>query len=342
VTDSRERWYRALMLRRNARRDVDDELRFHLESRVADLVASGVDPAKARAQAEAEFGDQRVIREQTVRIDERIHRRRRLVDWVGEVWGDVLVGLRSLRRTPGFAISALLCTALGIGATGAITSAAYAILVRALPYTDADHLVAVYSENTARGYHRVNISWPDYEAWRDRTGAFSQIGMWTWTTLTFASDGDAERVNGAELTPNLVSILGVAPELGHGFVPGDTMPGAPPVALIGHGLWQRRFGGDSGIVGRRVVVGSKMTTIVGIMPPRFNFPDRGDVWIPFKPRPGAESHGNRVFAGAIGRLRASRSSKLARTCTGSTPRSSATFPTRTTAGAPNLRRFAPI
>jgi hypothetical protein len=91
VTDSRERWYRALMLRRNARRDVDDELGFHLESRVADLVASGVDPAKARAQAEAEFGDQRVIREQTVRIDRRIQRRRRVSDWIGEAWRDVVV-----------------------------------------------------------------------------------------------------------------------------------------------------------------------------------------------------------------------------------------------------------
>ncbi len=304
MTDSRERWFRALIpSRRNAARDVDDELRFHLESRVADLVARGVDLATARARASAEFGDQGAIREQTVRIDERIHRRRRLSDWVGEVWRDVLVGLRSLRRTPGFAISALLCTALGIGATGAITSAAYAILVRALPYADADHLVAVYSENTVRGYHGVNISWPDYEAWRDRTRAFSQIGMWTWTTLTFAGDGDAERVEGAELTPNLVSILGVAPELGHGFVSGDTMPGAPPVALIGHGLWKRRFGGDSGIVGRRFMIGSTMTTIVGVMPPRFNFPDRGDVWIPFKPRPGAEAHGNRGYAGAIGRLR---------------------------------------
>ena len=154
MTDSRERWFRALILsRRNAARDVDDELRFHLESRIADLVAGGVDPATARARAEAEFGDQGAIREQTVRIDQRIHRRRRLGDWVAEVWRDVLVGLRSLRRTPAFTISALLCTALGIGATGAITSAAYAILVRALPYADADALVAVYSENTVRGYH---------------------------------------------------------------------------------------------------------------------------------------------------------------------------------------------
>src|SRR5262249_45126063 len=215
--------------------DVDDELRFHLESRIADLVARGVDPVTARARAEAEFGDRRTIREQTVRIDERIRRRRRMSDWLIEVWRDVLVGLRSLRRTPGFAISALLCSALGIGATGAITSAAYAILVRALPYADADHLIAVYSENPGRAYHRVNVSWPDYEAWRDGTRAFSGIGMWTWTTLTFSGEGgEAERIEGAEMTPNLVSILGVAPELGHGFVPDDTVPRAPPVVLTRH------------------------------------------------------------------------------------------------------------
>ena len=109
MTESKERWFRALTLvRRSAGRDVDDELRFHVESRVADLVASGVDPATARARAEAEFGDQRTIREQTVRIDERIRRRRRLGDWLNEIWRDVVVGLRSLRRTPGVAISALL------------------------------------------------------------------------------------------------------------------------------------------------------------------------------------------------------------------------------------------
>ena len=89
MSDSRERWFRALTLsRRSPGRDVDDELRFHLESRIADLIAGGLDPAKARARAEAEFGDHRAIRDQIVQIDERIHRRRRVSDWWGEVWRD--------------------------------------------------------------------------------------------------------------------------------------------------------------------------------------------------------------------------------------------------------------
>jgi len=109
MSDSSDRWLRYLNFwRRDPRRDVDDELQFHLESRVTDLIASGVDPAVARARAASEFGDARAVREQTVRIDERILRRGRRADWLGDVWRDTVVGLRSLRRSPGFLAVALV------------------------------------------------------------------------------------------------------------------------------------------------------------------------------------------------------------------------------------------
>src|SRR5262249_19608691 len=162
-----DRWLPYLdFWRRDPKRDLDDEIEFHLETRVADLVARGLAVDAARRQAATEFGDAEAIRAATLRIDKRNSHRDRRADWLGELIRDGRVGLRSLLGTPAYAVTTVLCAALGIGVTGAVVSAAYSILVRPLPYPDADRLVAVYSENTIRGYRGVNISWPDYESWR--------------------------------------------------------------------------------------------------------------------------------------------------------------------------------
>ena len=201
-------------------------------------------------------------------------------------------------------MTAVLCAALGIGVTAAIMSATYAILIRPLPYADADRLVAVYSENMVRGYHGTNISWPDYVSWRDGTRAFASLGMWTWTTSTLSDDAnDAERVDGAWVTANLFPTLGVRPMIGRTFTFEEQTQGRQFVALLSHRLWQRRFSGDSGIVGKRTTIDGRAYTIVGVMPPAFNFPERGDLWFPFAVNPANEAHGNRGYAGAIGRLK---------------------------------------
>src|SRR5205085_9595793 len=267
----------------------DDEIAFHLEERVADLVARGMAPDEARRRASAEFGDERVVRDETVRIDQRIIRLGARAERWGDVWRDARVGLRSLRRTPIFAITAVLCAALGIGVTAAILSATYAILIRPLPYPDADRLVAVYSENTVRGYHGTNISWPDYLSWRDGTRSFASLGMWTWITSTLSDDtNEAERVAGAWVTANLFPTLGVHPILGRNFTADEETQGRQYVALLSHGLWQRRFAGDRTIVGKRITIDGRAYVVVGVMPPAFNFPERGDLWLPFAVNPAQE------------------------------------------------------
>jgi putative ABC transport system permease protein len=299
-----DRWLRYLdFWRRDPKRDVDDEIEFHLEARVADLVARGLAADAARRQAANEFGDAEAIRAATLRIDARIARRGRRADWIGEIARDARVGLRSLLRTPGYTATTVLCAALGIGVTGAVVSAAYSILVRPLPYPGADRLVAVYSENPIRDYHGVNISWPDYESWRTDTRAFAALGMWTWSTATLSSDTDAERVSGAEVTANLFPTLGVQPALGRGFSTEEQQSGHNFVALLSHRLWQRRFGGSKSIVGAGITLDGRSYTVVGVMPPGFNFPDNGDLWTPFSTNPAGEARGNRGYAGAIGRLK---------------------------------------
>ncbi len=302
MSDRRLRYFE--FWRRDPRRDVDDEIEFHLETRIADLVTRGFSPAEARRQAMAEFGDARAVREQAVAIDQRMLRRGRRAEWWLDVLRDARVSLRSLRRTPTFAVTAVLSAALGIGVTAAILSATYAILIRPLPYADADRLVAVYAENTVRGYHGSNISWPDYVAWRDGTRTFASIGIWTWTTATLSDDAsEAERAYGALVSANLFPTLGVRPMVGRYFTADEETPGRDAVVLLSYRLWQRRFASDRAIVGKPIMVDGRAHTVVGVMPASFNFPDRGDIWLPFSVTPANEEHDNRGYAGAIGRLK---------------------------------------
>ena len=302
MSDRWLRWFQPT--RRDPQRDVDEEIQFHLDARIADLVSRGASPDDARHQALSEFGDADAVRADTLRIDERILRRERRADWISEFIRDARLGFRSLLRTPAYAITTVLCAALGIGVTGAIVSASYSILVRPLPYPHDEQLVTIYSDNPGRGYKSVNISWPDFVDWRDRNQTFSGIGIFTWNSNTITGgSGDAERVTGSEISPNLFAILGVRPALGRLFLPNEDDRGRAPVTLISHRLWLRRFGGDSTLVGRTIDLDGRAHTVVGIMSPGFNFPDRGDVWVPFKTDPALERHGNRGYAGAIGRIK---------------------------------------
>ncbi|HEX6966593.1 MAG TPA: ABC transporter permease [Gemmatimonadaceae bacterium] len=284
------------------RADVDDELAFHLETRERDLVAAGMTPTAARAQAEREFGDVRGIRTACVKIDERRQRHAHRLEVTDAMWNDLTFTARTLRKSPGFTLTAILCIALGVGITTTIFSAVNAILLRPLPYAHPDRLVAIYSGSAAINAHHSNISYLDYLSWRDENRTFTGIGMWTWTSLTLSGgDGEAERLEGAEVTPNLFPLLGVDPLVGRTFVKGEDRAGGDRVLLLSYGLWQRRFGGDRAIVGRTVTVDGLPYTVVGVMPRRFAFPDRGQVWIPLTPRP-QELRENRMYAGAIGRL----------------------------------------
>ena len=282
--------------------DVDDELAFHLAMRERDLIAAGMAPADARAQAEREFGDARGVRAACLTIDERRQRHAHRLEATDAMWSDLKFTTRTLRKSPGFTVTAILCIALGVGITTTIFSAVNAILIRPLPYAHPDRLVAIYSGNDAIDAHGSNISYPDYLSWRDENRTFSGIGMWTWTSMTLSGDdGEAERVEGAEVTPNLFPLLGVDAFVGRTFANGEDQAGRDRVLLLSYGLWQRRFAGDRAIVGRTVTVDGLPYTIIGVMPPRFAFRDISQVWIPLTPR-AQEQRGNRFYAGAIGRL----------------------------------------
>ncbi|HEY4306941.1 MAG TPA: ABC transporter permease [Gemmatimonadaceae bacterium] len=298
-------WHRYLRFwRRDARADVDDELAFHLEMREHDLERDGVPREMARREAARIFGDVGAVRDACVVIDERRHRQHTRAEVIGSMWNDIRFAARALRKSPAFATMAVLCIALGICVTTTIFSAVNAILIRPLPYAQADELLAVYGENTPRGYHGTNISYKDYVSWRDANNTLSALGIWTWVTKTI-SEGESERVPGASVSANLFPLLGVHPILGRNFLPEEEHLNRSDVVLLSYGLWQRRFGGDKSVVGKTISMDGRSHLVAGVMPPNFNFPDRGQFWMPFAyDGPARESHGDRGYAGAIGRLKA--------------------------------------
>ena len=290
-------------LRRDPRADAADEVRFHLEMRVRDLVARGMTPDDARRAADAEFGNTERVVDEVVRIRTRIDRRADRSEWMRDLARDIHVGMRSLRKSLAFSVTAVVTAGLGIGATAAIVSAGYSILVRPLPFREPDRLVAIYSENPERGWNRVNISWPDYQSWREGSRSFEDIAIWSWGSFTLAGqDSVAQRVNGAAVSSHLFRVLGVAPQLGRHFAADEDGAQRARVALLSDGIWRGRFGADSGVIGRSILLDGRDYTVVGVMPRGFNFPDRGELWVPFQTDPSSESRGNRQYAGAIGRL----------------------------------------
>jgi predicted permease len=295
-------WRRLLRLPgRDARGVVDDELRFHLAMRSEELLARGMTPDEARLTAEKEFGELRAIRDACVTIEQRRTRNLLLREVTMDFFHDLRFGVRSLRNSPGFAMAAILCVGLGIGVTTTIFSAVHATLIRPLPFERPDELVVVYSSIPQKNWHGINISYADYLSWKERNRSLSQLGMWTWTSVTLTGGMDAERVDGARVTPNLFPLLGVRPILGRGFRAEEDREGDDRVILLSHALWRRRYAGDSTIVGRTIPVNGLQFTVVGVMPEHFAFPDQGQVWVPLAGDP-QENRGNRYFAGAIGRL----------------------------------------
>lgn len=221
---------------------------------------------------------------------------------------DVRYALRLLRRQPGFAALVVLTMALGIGATTVLASVAYGVLLKPLPWRDADHLVRLY-ESRQGSTHRFAplMTNGTYLAWRDQHTTIDDMAAWSGSSAVLTGAGTAERIRTAAITPNLLSVLGVGPVIGHAFDDGDELPGHTPTALLSYGMWQRRFGGRADVVGRTVTLDGKTSTIVGVMPRTFVFPDDDTrVWTPFYIEPttvsGQKGYSLSLF-NAVARLR---------------------------------------
>ena len=204
---------------------------------------------------------------------------------------DVRYAARTLARTPGFAVLAVLIIALGIGANTAIFSLVSAVLLEPLPFVEPDELVVLWDDGSAvGGSPRSPISLASYVDWRERSTSLEGIAAFQSRSYNLTGDGEPERLDALRTTPNLLSILGLQPVVGRTFAP-DEVAEATPVVVVSQSLWMRRFGADPNVVGREIVLDGSKYTVIGVVPPHFRFPATAvDVFMPtaFTPQELAE------------------------------------------------------
>jgi putative ABC transport system permease protein len=196
------------------------------------------------------------------------------------IWQDAKYGIRALRRSKGLIAIAVLSLAVGIGANTAIFSAVDVFMLRPLPYPDSDRLHMVWTANQDRGWTEVSFSVPDFLDLRERSRTMDVAAI-QGGTFSLSGDFEAERLQGAYVTPGFFRVLGIRPPMGRAFTPEEGTPGNERAAIISHGLWERRFGADPGVVGSDILLDGLPHTVVGVMPRHFWFrTPGGDVMVP--------------------------------------------------------------
>ncbi len=262
---------RGLFARRRLAREAQQEVEMHLDLLTHQYIRGGNPPTEARRLARAKFGGVAQLRES-------------LRDQAGfpmleSVLRDVRYAARGLLRSPGFSLVVVLTLGVGIGANAAVFSFVNAVLLRPLPYPEADRLVSVQESDPPAPFL---VTPGDYVAWKARGDVFETLSGYLYSVsgLT-APSGGAELLYTVAVSSDFFRTLRVQPLLGRTFLPHEDQPGRDGVAVLGHGLWTRRFGGEPDVVGREIALDGRPRTVVGVLPPEFEFPPGGrDVWTP--------------------------------------------------------------
>jgi predicted permease len=286
---------RALFRKAEVEQELDEELRFHLEKEVEQNIARGMSAAEARRAALVRFGGVEKIKEECRDV--------RGVRPLEELWQDLRYGLRMLIKNPGFTAVALIVLALGVGANTSLFSVVNTVLLRPLPFPGSERLIWFDGVNQPRGITASNLSAADYSDWEKQAGAFESMAAYVTGSANLSDvGGEPERVQRVSVTAGFFPVIGVGPALGRALSAGDESPGAEDVVVLSHALWQRRFGADASVLGSRVVVNGKPVTVVGVMPPAFDYPRQSQMWTPFKPERSADKRDNR-YLNVLARLK---------------------------------------
>ena len=275
--------------------ELDAEIRSHLDEAMHDRIERGESPDEARVNALREFGNVGLVKEAT----------REMWGWatLKQVAQDLRFGLRMLWKNPGFSLVAILTLALGIGTNTAIFSVVNGVLLRPLPFPDAERLVYFESIKPDRAISDGHISMLDFVDWQSQADAFESITLIFAARITLTGDNaEPEFVPFSVVPANFFQTMGVNPIMGRTFVKEDRAKGAPPVAIIGYGLWQRRFGANPNVLGSPITLGDTRCIIIGVMPAGFDYyPSKIQVWVPLYVSPSGRRD-NRFYK-AIGRLK---------------------------------------
>ena len=288
---------RGVFLKRGLERDMEEEIRSHLEMQFEENVRLGMDSEKARHAALRKFGGVAQVKE--------VYRERLSLPAMETAFQDLRFGLRMLRKLPGWTAVMGATLSLGIGLSTAIFSLTYSILLRPLPYPDPDRLVAIQLTNVIpSGLVRFNTNASNWLEWRAQSKLFEDIAL-TRTAVNFnlTGDGSPERVRGAQASSNLAYVLGLQPRLGRSFTEAETQQDAK-VVLLSDGFWQRRFAREPAIVGRRIQLNGEAFEVIGVLPPEFRYPTNDlDLLAPLFIPPEETRSPTHWYYKAVGRLK---------------------------------------
>jgi predicted permease len=246
-------------------RDLQREFRFHVAERIDQLRAEGMSLDEARLAAQKQFGNALRIREDTHEMNN--------IGWIERLTNDLRVTLRMIRKSPGFALAAIMTLALGIGATTAVFSVVNAVLIRPLPYPDPDRIVGVWHSAQFQGItsNNIRLSSTMYLTYREHAETFADFGLWRPTRASVTGVGEPEQVPALVVTYGTLPAVGVAPMLGRWFTASDDSAGTPETVILSYGYWQRRFAGNPSVLGTSVTIDSRPREVIGVMPQSFRF-----------------------------------------------------------------------
>lgn len=280
--------------RRDFEDHLSDELRFHVDAYAEDLVRSGVPPAEATRRARLELGSTEALKEEL--------RAAKGQQWLDQLRQDTRYALRRLRSARLPAIVAVL--AIGVGVNVAVFSIIQAALLRPLPHPDADRLVAISSRNLESGREHLTAPLDFFDVER-RATSFARVAAYFPPGFTLTGGDQAERVSGARASSGIFDVFGVRPAIGRGFLAAEDRPDAPPVAVISHALWMRRFHGNPEAIGQPILLSGRTYTLVGVLPESFHspamWPRMPEVWVPIGLDPNVGRRNARMLR-VLGRL----------------------------------------
>jgi putative ABC transport system permease protein len=262
-----------LFRRSRVENELSEELATHLQNRADDLQGRGLSREEAERWARVEFGGQERFKEEC--------REEMGASFFDTLEHDVKYGLRGLRKSPGFTAIAVMTLALGIGANTAIFSVVDAVLLRPLPYHEPERLLKIFESNEPNDFvSRNGVAPGNFLDWRERNRVFDQMGAVSLPGFNLTGTDHPVRVIAAAVSAGTLNMLGLQPLLGRDIEAQDDRDGAPGVVVLGYGLWQRQFGGDAGILGKAIHLGTVPYTVIGVLPKGLTFPDESaEMWV---------------------------------------------------------------
>lgn len=283
-----------LRFRSRLDREIDDELKSHIEMRTEDNIANGMSPEKARRDAVLRFGNPVTTKERVAGIDTALV--------LESIWRDLIYALRQFWRNPGFSLTAILVLVLGIAASVSIFAFVDAVLIKPLPYQSPKRLVGLF-ESTPLG-QRFHLSYLDYLDWKRQNHVFSTLEAYDGGAVSLKTTTGVQLADGATVSAGFFRTLGVSPVLGRDFRDGEDIANGPHVVMLSYGAWKNRYGGRADVVGQIVSLSGTPHEIVGVLPQGFHFAPVGsaEFWTPVQESMDPNSRGEHGLAG-VARLR---------------------------------------